>query len=269
MRQEISIDLSKNAQSALYILRHCPSGAHRAPSAAWAQSLKSDELLRKGHHMITLYGVYRSRASRPLWLLAELDLPFTHVPVIQAYRLPDAKAADAPLNTASAAFLALNPQGQIPVYQEGDLVLTESLAITLHIARKHGGTLGPQSDAESALMEQWSLFAATAVEAPALEMLYIQGDGGDKTVEGQAAIAVNAEKLRRPLARLQTHLAGQDWLVAGRFTVADINVAECTRYAQGHPSLLGEFPAVKTWLERCQSRPAFQSMWAGRIAEPA
>ena len=219
--------------------------------------------------MITLYGVYRSRASRPLWLLAELNLPFTHVPVIQAYRLADAKDADAGLHTASPAFLAINPQGQIPAYQEGDLVLTESLAITLHIARKHGGDLGPQTDAESALMEQWSLFAATSVETPALEILYIQGDGGDKTVEGQAAIAVNAEKLRRPLARLQAYLAAHDWLVGERFTVADINVAECLRYAQGHPSLLGEFPAVKAWLDRCQARPAFKTMWAGRLAEPA
>lgn len=219
--------------------------------------------------MITLYGVYRSRASRPLWLLAELGLPFTHVPVIQAYRLADAKAVEAPLNTATPSFLAVNPQGQIPAYQEGDLVLTESLAITLHIARSHGGDFGPQSNAEAALMEQWSLFAATSIETPALEILYIQGDGGDQTVEGQAAIAVNAEKLRRPLARLQAFLSVHDWLVGARFTAADINTAECLRYAQGHPSLLGEFPAVKAWLERCQSRPAFKAMWAGRMAEPA
>ncbi|MBL4929989.1 glutathione S-transferase family protein [Fuscibacter oryzae] len=218
--------------------------------------------------MITLYGVYRSRASRPLWLLAETGTPFTHVPVIQAYRLADAAAADAPLNTASPAFLGINPQGQIPALVDGDLTLTESLAITQYLARKHGGTLGPATDADAALMEQWALFAATAVEGPALEILYTQGAGGDKTPEGQAAIAVNAEKLRRPLRRLQGHLSRQDWLVADRFTVADINTAECLRYAQGHPSLLAEFPAVKAWLERCQARPAFQAMWAARLAEP-
>ena len=86
--------------------------------------------------MITLYGVYRSRASRPLWLLAELGLPFSHIPVIQAYRLKtDPNAADAPLNTATPSYLTVNPQGQIPAYIEDGLVLTESLAITLHIAR--------------------------------------------------------------------------------------------------------------------------------------
>ncbi len=219
--------------------------------------------------MITIYGVSRSRASRPLWLLGELDLPFRQVPVIQAYRLPDAMAVRDTLNTTTPSFLAVNPQGQIPAMQDGDLILTESLAITLYIARRYGGPLGPQSDAESALMEQWSLFAVTAVETPAVEILYALADGGDKTPEGQAAVALNAEKLRRPLARLEAHVAGHTWLVADRFTVADINVAECLRYAQGHPTLLGEFPAVKAWLEACQSRPAFKAMWAARMAEPA
>ena len=61
----------------------------------------------------------------------------------------------------------------------------------------------------------------------------------------------------------------QSYLLDDRFTVADLNLAECLRYAQGHPSLLGEFPAVKVWLETCQSRAAFQRMWAARMAEPA
>lgn len=219
--------------------------------------------------MITLYGVYRSRASRPLWLLGESGTPFTHVPVIQSYRLPNPQKTDAPLHTASPSFLMVNPQAQIPALVDGDLTLTESLAITNYLARRYGGTLGPQTDAESALINQWTLFAATGIETPALEILYTQTDGGDKTTEGQASIAINAEKLRRPLARLNLHLEVHPFLVADRFTVADINAAECLRYAQGHPTLLAEFPAVKTWLTACQSRPAFQSMWAARLAEPA
>jgi len=219
--------------------------------------------------MITLYGVYRSRASRPLWLLGEIGLPYAHVPVIQAYRLTDPKTADAPLHTASSAFLAINPQGQIPAMVEDGLVLTESLSITLYIARRHGGAFGPADDAETALMEQWALFAATAIETPAVEILYMIADGADKTAEGQSAIAINAEKLRRPLRRLEGHLSNRDWMVGDRFTVADLNTAECLRYAQGHPTLLGEFPRVKAWLETCQARPAFAAMWAARVAEPA
>ena len=219
--------------------------------------------------MPTLYGVFRSRASRPIWLLYELGEAFDHVPVIQSYRLPQASAPDAPLNTASPAFLKVNPQGQIPAYVEGDLVLTESLSITNHIARTRGGLLGPQDAAEQALIDQWSLLAVTAIESPALEILNVQGAGGDKTPEGQAAMAICAEKLRRPLKRLEAHLSAHPNLVGDRFTVADLNLAECLRYAQGHPTLLSEFPAVKTWLETCQSRPAFQKMWAARMGEPA
>lgn len=219
--------------------------------------------------MATLYGVFRSRASRPIWLLYELGEAFQHVPVIQAYRLPQASAPDAPFNTTSAAFLQVNPQGQIPAYVEGDLTLTESLSITNHIARTRGGSLGPQDPAEQALIDQWTLLAVTAVEGPALEIQTIIGAGGDKTPEGQAAIAIAAEKLRRPLKRLEPHLAAHPYLIGDRFTVADVNLAECLRYAQGHPTLLGEFPSVKAWLEKCQSREAFKQMWAARMAEPA
>lgn len=213
--------------------------------------------------MITLYGVYRSRATRPLWLLHETGTPFTHVPVIQAYRLADPKAADAPMHSASPEFLKVNPQGQIPALQDGDLILTESLAIALYLARRYGGALGPADDAETAQMEQWALFAATAVEGPALEIL--QAPSG---ATGEGIVKIAAEKLRRPLARLNAHLAGRDWLVGNRFTVADINTAECLRYAQGHAALIAEFPDVERWLKAAQSRPAFQKMWAGRMAEP-
>jgi glutathione S-transferase len=217
--------------------------------------------------MITIYGVYRSRASRPLWLLGELGLDFTHVPVIQGYRLPDPRAADAPLNTTSPAYLAINPQGQIPCMTDGDLTLTESMSITLYLAARYGGVLGAASEAEAALMSQWALHAVSSVETPAVEMLFAQRDAGGSP-QGEATIAVAAEKLRRPLGRLQVHLAAHPWLVGDRFTVADINTAECLRYAQGHPTLLAEFPAVKEWLERCQARPAFKAMWDKRMGEP-
>lgn len=218
--------------------------------------------------MITLYGVYRSRASRPLWLLAECGVTFTHVPVIQSYRLDQPKAPDAPFNTASPEFLAINPIGQVPAMVDEGLVLSESLAITLYIAQRYGGVVGPQSDAEAALMGQWALFAATALEGPALEILNTAANAGGSP-EGQAHIAINAEKLRRPLARLEKALTGTAWLVGDRFTVADINTAECLRYAQSHPTLLSEFPTVKAWLDTCQARPAFKAMWEKRLAEPA
>lgn len=209
--------------------------------------------------MITLYGCYRSRASRPLWLLGETGTRFTHVPVMQAYRLPDPDAAGAPFNTQSPGFLAINPIGQIPVMVEGDLVLSESLAICLHLARTHGGALGPQDLAEQAVFENWALFAATAVEPHALAILQ---------ATAPAIAKAEAAKLTRAFARLEAHLTGRDWL-GDRFTVADLMVAECARYAQGHAPLMAAHPALKAWLARCQARPAFQAMWAARLAEPA
>jgi glutathione S-transferase len=214
--------------------------------------------------MITIYGVYRSRATRPLWVLHELGLEFTHVPVIQAYRLSDPGAEGAPLNTMSPAFLAIHSLAQIPVMVEDGLVLTESMAIATYIARRHGGQLGPQGEVEAAQTMQWALFAATAIEGPALEIMRAPA-----SEEGEEVVRRAAEQLRRPLAWLEQHLAGRAFMVGERFTVADVNAAECLRYAQGHATLLAEFPAVKRWLEGCQARPAFQAMWARRLAEPA
>lgn len=218
--------------------------------------------------MLTLYGAFRSRATRPLWLLYEIGAEFRHLPVLQGYRLPDPGAPDAPLNTASPAFLAVNPQGQVPAMEDDGLVLTESLAICLHIARVHGGALGPQSPAEVSLAEQWALYAATGLEPPGIRIFYCYRDGIDGTEAGQAIIAAAAGELARPLARLEHALAGQDWLMGGRFTVADVMVAECLRYAMMHPPLATDWPAAKAWLDRCQARPAFQRMWAARTAEP-
>lgn len=218
--------------------------------------------------MLSLYGVARSRATRPLWLLYEIGMEFTHVPVIQSYRLADPAAADAPLNTASPAFLAINPQGQVPAMADDGLVLTESLAICLHIARKYGGALGPQDLAEAALAEQWALYAVTGIEAVAIDVLYLYRDGQQDTPEGAARLAAVAAALQRPLARLNAHLAGRDWLMGNRFTVADIMVAECLRYAAIHKPLLAEVPLAAAWLARCQSRDGYRKMWAMRMAEP-
>lgn len=217
--------------------------------------------------MLTVYGVYRSRALRPLWLLAESGTPFSHVPVIQAYRLPDPKAADAPINTAQPDFLSVNPLGQIPALRDGALLLTESLAICLHIARKHGGTLGPATDDEASLMEQWALFAATAIEPAAIEILYTLRDGSADTPESAGVLRIAAERLRRPLERLEHHLSGSDWLL-NRFSVADIMVSECLRYATGYGPVLADFPQTKRWLAAAHARPAFQTVWARRQAEP-
>ena len=215
--------------------------------------------------MLKIYGVYRSRATRPLWLLEEMGQPFELVPVIQAYRLAEPMAQGAPVNTLSPEFLAVNPMGSIPSLDDNGFVLHESLAITLYLARKYGGDLGPRDIAEEGSMVQWSLFAATGIETPALKIQSTKDD----TDEGKAEISVAARTLKRPFDVLEKHLSTNSHLVGGRFSVADVNVAEVVRYAQDHAPLFERRPALKAWLEACQARPGFQAMWGKRMAEPA
>src|ERR1044071_2092354 len=115
-----------------------------------------------GNSMLTIYGVHRSRASRNIWLAHELGLPFRLKPVMQHYRVKEPAPADL-LHTRSPAFLKINPNGHVPSIDDEGLVLHESLAINLYLARKHGGPLAPANPAEDALMTMWALWAATEV----------------------------------------------------------------------------------------------------------
>ena len=147
-------------------------------------------------------------------------------------------------------------------------MLHELLAINLYMAKKHGGPLAPANLAEDALMTMWALWAATEVESHALTVLNHRV--GKPPAERDPKLAeVAVEALRAPFAVLDKHLANGDYVVADRFTVADINTAEVVRYAMPAPELFAAAPRVKAWLAACQDRPAFKSMWAKREAEPA
>lgn len=217
--------------------------------------------------MLTIYGVYRSRASRNYWLAGELGIPFKSEPVIQAYRLADPNAADAPRHTRSAEFLKINPNGHIPSMDDDGLRLHESLAINLYLARKHGGPLAPTDLAEDGLMTMWSLWAANELETSALQVLTHRAGKAELRDPKLAQAAIDA--LRQPFAVLDQALAERGFLVGGRFTVADLNVAEVVRYAMAAPELFAAAPKVKAWLETCHARPAFKAMMAKREQEPA
>lgn len=219
--------------------------------------------------MLTIYGVYRSRATRTLWLAGELGLNFKLVSVIQARRVEDPLAANAPMNTLTPSFLAINPMGTIPCIEDDGMVLYESMAINLYLARKHGTAVAPADLAEDAQMMQWSFFAATEIETNALKISSTVSEGLANTDAGQAVIEVAARLLRRPFKVLEQHLSENEYLVGNRFSVADINVAEVVRYAQAHTPLFEANPAVKAWLDRCQSRAAFKAMWSARDSEAA
>jgi glutathione S-transferase len=217
--------------------------------------------------MLTIYGCYRSRASRNIWLADELGIPFKHVPVMQLYRLSP-EAAKSVLHTKSPEFLKVNPNGHVPCIEDDGLVLNESLAINLYLAKKHGGPLAPANLAEDAQMTMWALWAATEVETNALTVMSHRVAKPPAERDPKLAAAA-LEALRAPFAVLDKALAASGYIVGGRFTVADINTAEVVRYAMAAPELFEAAPRVKAWLAACQARPAFKAMWAKRDAEPA
>jgi glutathione S-transferase len=205
--------------------------------------------------MITIYGVHRSRASRNIWLAHELGIPFKLVPVMQLYRLKEPIPVDV-VHTKSPSFLKVNPNGHIPTMDDDGLVLHESLAINLYLAKKHGGPLAPANVAEDGLIGMWSLWAVTEVEPHSLSIAQ----------NGLSAAALDA--LRGPFAVLEEELA-DGFLVGRRFTVADINVAEVVRYADSATELFKVSPRLKAWFEACRARPAYRRMWDAREKEPA
>lgn len=217
--------------------------------------------------MLKIYGVYKSRATRILWLLEELGLPFELVPVLQAYKIADPMAPGVRINTRSPEFLAVNPMGSIPTIEDDGLVLNESLAQTLYLAKKYGGAFGPKDLIEDAEMLQWTLFAATSIETDALKISMANTEGRLTTEAGQAEAKALARILSRAFGVLEHHFATHSYLVGDRVTVADINVAEIVRYAQAWQPLFDAHPKTADWLARMQARPGFKAMWEKRLAE--
>jgi len=193
--------------------------------------------------MITLYGHPFSRAHRVMWMLKELGIAYAHVPT------PFIDGS-----TRKPEFLAINPNGRVPALACDGLMLFESLAINLFLARKFGGPLAPSSLEEDALVTQWSFWVVTEVEKPLLLaaanlMLFAP------EVRQPEELAVMLRKLARPFAVLDRVLAGQPWLVGGRFTVADLNVSAVMTLGVIAGVPLTDFPHMAEWLHRCIERP--------------
>ena len=197
---------------------------------------------------LTIYGIAASRAVRPLWVAAELGLAFDLV------ETPYQGGA-----TRTPAFLALNPNGHIPVLEDDGIVVWESMAITLYLARKFGGPLAPAGLAEEAEVLRWTFWVVTECEKDALTVLMHRvAMPADKR---DTALAEQAEKrLAVPFAALNAHLAGRPYIAGDRFTVVDVNVASVLAWAQSSRALTEQFPQVADWLKRCLDRPAQQKV---------
>jgi glutathione S-transferase len=194
--------------------------------------------------VIKLYGSMASRAHRSAWMLRELELPFEVVPT----GFQDG-------STRKPEFLALNPNGRVPVLDDNGFVVYESMAINLYLAQKHGGPLAPASLQEAALATQWSFWVVTEIEKPLLlacanRFLFAEQDRSE--AEAEVALA----KLARPFKVIDAHLAARPWLLGERFTVADLNVATVLDLAPPSGISLQAWPRLGDWLRRCLHRPA-------------
>lgn len=193
---------------------------------------------------LVLHGVNSSRAIRCLWMLEELGLAFQHVAV-------DFRGA-----TRSPEFLVLNPNGRIPVLEDEGLVLCESLAINLHLARRAGGPLSAHGAAEDARCLMWSFWAVNEIERDCVAiLLHRQALPPERR---KADVARQAEgRLRAPLAVLEAHLQAHEHLAAPRFTVADLNVAAILAWSLPAGDLLAPYPVTTAWLKVALRRPAY------------
>jgi len=166
-------------------------------------------------------------------------------------------------------FLAINPNGRLPALKHGDLCLFESMAINLYLARAFGrGGLQPDNEAGAAQAVQWSFWVMTECEQPLLHALF-HSLGIMEFEQSPAKVQEQRDKLEEPLGVLNGALAGREYLVGSRFTIADLNVASVYLWATMAQVDLSAHSNANAWLARCLDRPARQKVGETAKAEMA
>lgn len=154
------------------------------------------------------------------------------------------------------------PFGQIPTYEEGDLVLFESGAIALHIAQRFPGLL-PEDENARARAITWVFAAVSSVEPLIVQREVVEYFESDKSWAAER-MAMVEQRIRDRLAELSAHLGGADWL-DGAFSVADVLMIQALRRLEGS-ALLATFPSLAAYVERGKARPAFKRAFAAQLA---
>ena len=181
--------------------------------------------------MIKLYGTRQSRAFRCLWALEESGLKYELVEV-------DWQKGE----TREPSFLAINPNGHVPVFEHDGLVLIESLAINLHITELTQSEISPSTAHERTMAVQWTTWAMGELEGPHDSANRLNTDV-DETVQDNAFRVLNEQLTRN------------GFLMADRFTVADLNVASVLMRPKYLPQI-SEYPQLDDWFKRSATRPA-------------
>jgi len=160
------------------------------------------------------------------------------------------------------AYRALQPFGQIPAYQEGDLTLFESGAIVLHLAERHAGLLPDDADARARAIT-WMFAALNTVEPPILERETAKLLEGDKTWYEERLPLVE-DRVRDRLEQLSGHLGDADWL-DGAFSAGDLMMVSVLLRLKSS-GILEEFPNLAAYVARGEARPAYKRAFDAQLA---
>ena len=190
-----------------------------------------------------------ARDMRVRWALEEAGQPYE-------VRLVSFSAMKEP------AHLALHPFGQIPTYEEGDLVLFESGAIVLHIAEHHAGLLPDEANARARAIA-WMFAAVNTVETPILDLQTAKFAEGNKPWAEQR-LPIVMDRIRDRLKQLSARLGDADWL-DGAFSAGDLMMVGVLLRLKAS-GLLDECPNVAAYVARGEARPAFKRAFAAQLA---
>ena len=159
----------------------------------------------------------------------------------------------------SPEFLAMNPNGKVPVLKDGDRTLWEADAIMCHLAHKGGSDLWPKDDRQIEVVRwlSWNADHFTR-HAGALYFEHIIKPLFGLGTPDAAAVEEAAGYFRRFAGVLDDHLGGREFLVGDGLTVADFAVAVTLPYAGAAKLPLGEFPAIGRWHARLCELPAWR-----------
>jgi glutathione S-transferase len=160
------------------------------------------------------------------------------------------------------AHLALQPFGQIPTYEEGELALFETGAIIFHIARHHAGLLPEDAHAHARAIA-WMFAAVNTVEPPILELVNAKLLEGDMPWNKERMPLVQ-DRVRSRLQQLSAHLGDADWL-DGAFNAGDLMMVHVLQRLKSS-GILGEFPGLAAYVARGELRPAYKRAFAAQLA---
>ena len=190
-----------------------------------------------------------ARDMRVRWALEEVGQPYD-------VRLLSFKEMKEP------AHLSLHPFGQIPTYEEGELVLFESGAIIFHIAERHAGLLPDDANARARAIA-WMFAALNTVEPPIVEREQAPYAEGDKPWYKERLPMLD-NRIRVRLGELSNRLGDADWL-DGAFSAGDLMMVMVLRRLDGS-GLLEKYPNLAAYVARGEARPAYKRAFAAQLA---